>query len=75
MRQLRIADAAMLTATVRELILVDPDGGVLPSFAPGSHLAIDLEAGRRNSYSLTGPSVRPDHYAVSVRREADGHGG
>ncbi|GAB2514024.1 PDR/VanB family oxidoreductase [Nocardia heshunensis] len=72
---LRIAAATMLTATVRELTLVDPDGGVLPSFAPGSHIAVEIAPGRRNSYSLTGPSVLPGHYAISVRREAGGHGG
>ncbi|MFE3193726.1 PDR/VanB family oxidoreductase [Nocardia sp. NPDC059240] len=75
MRELRLATATLRTPTVRELILVDPVGAPLPSFAPGSHIAVEVPGGRRNSYSLTGPAVAPGHYAISVRREREGHGG
>ncbi|MDT9594005.1 PDR/VanB family oxidoreductase [Nocardioides zeae] len=58
----------------RSLTLVAPGGGRLPSYTPGSHLVIDVPAGegraRRgaNAYSLTGESIDPQHYAVSVLR-------
>ncbi|WZH50857.1 MAG: PDR/VanB family oxidoreductase [Nocardioides alkalitolerans] len=59
---------------IRSLTLAAPDGGRLPSFTPGSHLVLDVPAGegrpRRaaNAYSLTGESIDPRHYAISVLR-------
>ncbi|MFC9554865.1 PDR/VanB family oxidoreductase [Rhodococcus sp. NPDC056960] len=72
---LTVREARTLCAGIRHVALADPDGRALPSFTPGSHLAVDWAEGRRNSYSLTGPSIEPDHYAISVRLDENGHGG
>jgi ferredoxin-NADP reductase len=70
-----VAAVRALGPDVRELVLTDADSAALPSFAPGSHLPVECGAGRRNSYSLTGPGVQPRHYAISVRLDPAGRGG
>lgn len=59
---------------VRTLTLARPDGAVLPSFTPGSHLVIEC-GGTANAYSLTSESVAPRDYVVSVLECPDGAGG
>ncbi|CAN5285418.1 PDR/VanB family oxidoreductase [soil metagenome] len=59
---------------IRTLTLARPDGGVLPSFTPGSHLVIEC-GGNANAYSLTSDSVAPREYVVSVLECLDGSGG
>lgn len=46
----------------------------LPSYVPGSHLALACGAGI-NAYSLTGSGLYPEGYAVSVRLDDAGAGG
>nr|WP_188549528.1 PDR/VanB family oxidoreductase [Sediminivirga luteola] len=46
----------------------------LPSYVPGSHLAVACGDGI-NAYSLTGSGLYPERYAVSVRLDAAGAGG
>ncbi|MDF9717904.1 PDR/VanB family oxidoreductase [Nocardioides sp. ChNu-99] len=59
---------------VRSLSLARPDGGALPSWTPGSHVVVEVPPGagreRRlaNAYSLTGETVHPSAYTVSVLR-------
>ncbi|MGW0027055.1 PDR/VanB family oxidoreductase [Rhodococcus sp. NPDC003383] len=77
---LSVTDTIELSPTVRHVRLADPGGRSLPSFTPGSHVVVACGTGpdgraRRNSYSLTGPSFEPDHYAISVRLEESGRGG
>ncbi|WP_420752795.1 PDR/VanB family oxidoreductase [Rhodococcus sp. O3] len=77
---LSVTDTIELSPTVRHVRLADPAGRSLPSFTPGSHIVVACGTGpdgrvRRNSYSLTGPSFEPDHYAISVRLEESGRGG
>ncbi len=59
---------------VRTLRLAREDGAALPSFTPGSHIVIDC-GGVLNAYSLTGESVRPQAYVVSVLDCPGGSGG
>jgi dimethylamine monooxygenase subunit B len=73
--RLRVAAARMLGPDVRELVLTGAASAVLPSFAPGSNLAVECGAGRWNSYSLTGPGVQPTRYPISVRLARSGRGG
>lgn len=52
----------------------------LPSFTPGSHIGVRWGTGTQNpysqnSYSMTGPTTDPDHYAICVRRDDAGKGG
>jgi ferredoxin-NADP reductase len=64
---------------IRCLTLAAPDRSPLPAFTPGSHLVVECGRGERdvraNAYSLTGESVEPATYRISVLRVPDGHGG
>jgi ferredoxin-NADP reductase len=72
---LRVTRANAVAPDVRQLVLTSIDGSTLPPFTPGSHIAVECGEGRRNSYSLTGPTIEPDHYAISVRLDPEGRGG
>ncbi len=64
-----------LSPDVVALTLVDPDGGLLPSWTPGAHIDVRLPSGRRRQYSLCGAPGRRTDYRIAVRRIADGGGG
>lgn len=53
----------------------DPEGDVLPSWHPGSHLDLVLPSGRRRQYSLCGDPLEDDAYSIAVRLVPDGGGG
>lgn len=59
---------------VRTLTLARADGAPLPSFTPGSHLAVICGASV-NAYSLTGDGVAPKTYRISVLKCPNGSGG
>jgi ferredoxin-NADP reductase len=63
---------------IRTLTLARPDGAALPSFTPGSHLVIECGSSgskKANAYSLTGESIAPTEYTVSVLACPTGSGG
>ncbi|OLL71734.1 Flavodoxin reductase (ferredoxin-NADPH reductase) family 1, Vanillate O-demethylase oxidoreductase [Pseudonocardia sp. Ae168_Ps1] len=60
---------------VRSLELAPAGGGPLPSYPPGSHVAVRWAPHRWNPYSLTGPSVAPERLHLAVALRPDGHGG
>jgi dimethylamine monooxygenase subunit B len=64
-------------AGVRTLTLSDPDGKLLPSFTPGSHIVVECGGPSRpaNAYSLTGEGISPSAYVISVLRCAVEEGG
>ncbi len=64
-----------LSPDVVALTFADPDGGLLPSWTPGSHVDVQLPSGRRRQYSLCGVPGRRTDYRIAVRRIADGGGG
>jgi ferredoxin-NADP reductase len=65
----------LLTPDVVALTFADADGGLLPSWTPGSHVDVQLPSGRRRQYSLCGRPGRRTDYRIAVRRIADGGGG
>jgi len=65
----------LLTPDAVALTLADADGGLLPSWAPGAHIDVQLPSGRRRQYSLCGPPGRRTDYRIAIRRIADGGGG
>jgi dimethylamine monooxygenase subunit B len=72
-RQMRVTALTHLTGDVLHIAMENPDGHVLTSYQPGSHVI--LGAGEvRNAYSLTGDGLNPRQYAVSVLRRASGSG-
>jgi ferredoxin-NADP reductase len=70
-----ITKRELLSPDVVALTFADPDGGLLPSWTPGSHIDVQLTSGRRRQYSLCGPPGRRTDYRIAVRRIADGGGG
>lgn len=64
---------------VRTVTLAAADGTRLPSFTPGSHIVIECGTPGdplcANAYSLTGDSVAPAEYTISVLECVDGAGG
>jgi ferredoxin-NADP reductase len=70
-----VADRELVTPDVVALTLVDPDGGLLPSWTPGAHVDVRLPSGRRRQYSLCGAPGRRTDYRIAVRRIAEGGGG
>ncbi len=62
---------------VRSVRLVRPDGGALPGYTPGSHVVVTCgpPGSTANAYSLTGDSVAPRAYTISVLRLDAGRGG
>lgn len=52
-----VADTTILCEDICQVVLAPVGGGALPSFTPGSHIAVTWKPGTRNSYSLTGPAI------------------
>ncbi|MGC0366403.1 ferredoxin-NADP reductase [Rhodococcus sp. 27YEA15] len=73
--ELRVRSTRTLCTDVRQLVLASAAGTPLPSFTPGSHVALRWSDGLYNAYSLTGPSIEPEFYTVSVRLDENGRGG
>lgn len=55
--------------------LVDPAGGPLPPFEPGSHVLVDCGAGVVRAYSLCNAPSQRQHYRIAVLRESASRGG
>jgi ferredoxin-NADP reductase len=70
-----VTNRELITPDVVALTFADADGGLLPTWAPGSHIDVQLPSGRRRQYSLCGPPGRRTDYRIAVRRIADGGGG
>jgi ferredoxin-NADP reductase len=62
---------------IRTVTLAHADGAVLPSFTPGSHIVVECGSAPSpaNAYSLTGESVAPTEYVISVLECPAGSGG
>lgn len=63
---------------VRSFTLRDPDGRPLPAFAPGAHLAVEIEvagAPQTRRYSLISDPRDLTTYRVAVQRDDHGRGG
>jgi phthalate 4,5-dioxygenase reductase subunit len=73
--QLRVQNARMVADDIREFEFVDPNGGELPEFTPGSHLLIQTPAGMTRRYSLSNSPSDRERYVIAVKRDANGRGG
>jgi len=72
---LRVAAKERGAEGVVVLTLVDPDGGRLPDWTPGSHVDLVLPDGSTRQYSLCGDRWDAHAYRVGVLREPAGRGG
>jgi phthalate 4,5-dioxygenase reductase subunit len=68
-RKSRIADDIYLFE------LRDGGGGELPSFSPGSHVAVTTPSGQKRRYSLCNDCAERDRYVIAVKQEKAGRGG
>lgn len=59
---------------IRSVRLARRDGTPLPGYTPGSHVVVHCD-GVANAYSLTGDSIAPTRYEISVLRIDEGRGG
>ncbi|CAM3177983.1 PDR/VanB family oxidoreductase [Prescottella defluvii] len=73
--KLRVAARTQVAEDVISLTLVDPAGGRLPTWTPGSHIDLVLPTGVTRQYSLCGDRWDPYAYRVAVLRERQGRGG
>lgn len=55
--------------------VVDPQGGELPPFTPGSHIDLYFRDQRVRQYSLCGDPSDRRRYVFAVQREPEGRGG
>ncbi len=55
--------------------VVDPDGGLLPAFEPGSHIDLYFRDRRVRQYSLCGDPRDRRRYVFAVQRDDAGRGG
>ena len=55
--------------------LTHPQGQDLPDWSAGAHIRLSTPQGHIRSYSLCGPVGARDHWAIAVKREANGRGG
>jgi phthalate 4,5-dioxygenase reductase subunit len=64
-----------LAKDIEEFTLIHPDGQLLPSFTPGSHITIVTPSGASRRYSLVNDGDEPDHYKIAIKLEANSRGG
>lgn len=76
---LQVAERIDEAREIVGLVLVDPQGVLLPEWTPGSHIDVFLdragEAALVRQYSLCGDPADRRSYRIAVLREEDGGGG
>ncbi len=72
---LRVARTETVADGIRLIELRRPDGGELPPFDPGAHVAVQVPSGAKRNYSLCNDPNERDRYVIAVKRETEGRGG
>lgn len=72
---LRISHSDAAAQNIRRFELRRVDGGELPEFTAGAHIALRVPNGMVRKYSLSNDPAERDRYVIAVLREADGRGG
>ena len=65
----------MAAKSIRTFELARADGGLLPEFTAGSHIAVGVPNGMVRNYSLCNDPMERERYVIAVLREAAGRGG
>jgi ferredoxin-NADP reductase len=73
--QLLVRSMTVESEGVLSIELVDPQRRELPSWEPGAHLDVQLNAGMSRQYSLCGDPHDRLRYRIAVLREPAGRGG
>lgn len=74
----KVVEIEKLTPRIKRFRLVSANGQKLPSFSPGSHLAVEIPLGqkiKRNSYSLCSSPYKTDFYNLAVLLKDNSRGG
>jgi phthalate 4,5-dioxygenase reductase subunit len=72
---LRISRTEQAAQNIRRFELRRADGGELPEFTAGAHIALRVPNGMVRKYSLCNDPAERDRYEIAVLREAAGRGG
>jgi ferredoxin-NADP reductase len=70
-----VESTGMAASGVRVLTLGRADGGPLPAWSPGAHVAVTLPNGLVRQYSLCGDPKDDQHWRIGVLRERESRGG
>lgn len=73
--QVRIRAIRWEAEGINSYILEPVGGGMMPSFEPGAHVDLQLEAGLSRSYSLVNDPAIRGYYEIAVHHAIDGRGG
>lgn len=74
-RTLRVQCKSYEADGVTSVTLVDPDGGALPTWEPGAHVALHLPGGLTREYSLCSDPSDTSRWTVAVLRVEKSRGG
>jgi phthalate 4,5-dioxygenase reductase subunit len=72
---LRVRRKHPIARDIMRFELAHPQGQDLPDWSAGAHIRLSTPQGHIRSYSLCGPVEARDHWAIAVKREANGRGG
>ncbi|MEU4286850.1 PDR/VanB family oxidoreductase [Kribbella sp. NPDC026596] len=72
---LRVKSTRQVSVGVTELLLVADDASELPSWAPGSHIDVQVRPGLVRQYSLCGDPEDRSQWRIAVLREPESRGG
>ncbi len=75
MMPLRVTRNEKIADGIHLFELRDANGGALPEFTAGAHIAITVPSGLLRKYSLCNDPAERERYQVAVKREVGGRGG
>jgi phthalate 4,5-dioxygenase reductase subunit len=72
---LRLTQRETIAADIHRFELRLPDGGELPPFTAGAHIAVQTPNGTMRKYSLCNDPLERERYVIAIKREMPGTGG
>lgn len=75
MTELVVREIVTETPSILSIRLESPDGSMLPTWQPGSHIDLQLLTRHERQYSLCGDPADLTGYRIAVRREPRSRGG
>jgi len=73
--RVKVSKRRNLTPDVVEFCMVPIEGGSLPGFAPGAHIAVKTPSGAVRQYSLIGDGEAPNEFRIAIKLEPASRGG